>query len=116
VLAAGAAAVLAFFMLGSSSSMGKSPLPMVASMDRPVTHKVLPWQPAAPDTPEVVPNTIIPPDEPATPADADMQVAAETASEQYGIEPGAPPPPPPIAPPGPSEPPQYDANGMPIEE
>jgi hypothetical protein len=112
VFAASAAAFLTFFMVGTNSSIGRAPLPLVASIEKPIPQKVLPWQNAAPQPTQ----TTVVKNEPVTPAAADMEVEAEAASEQFEVEPGHPPPPQPNPPPGPSEPPQYDASGMPIEE
>jgi hypothetical protein len=116
VFAAVAAAVLTFFMLGSNNSIGRSALPIVASIDRALSQNVLPWQASQSSPPaEPTPTTFVP-NETVTPAAADMEVEGEAASEQLGVEPGHPGPPPPNPPPGPSEPPQYDASGVPVEE
>jgi hypothetical protein len=116
VFAAGAVAVLTFFVLGSNNSMGQSSLPVVASIDRPIPDKVLPWQTPPPSVAEAPRPTFVPSDGVTPAAAEDMQVEGEAASEQQGVEPDHPGPPPPQAPPGPSEPPQYDASGMPIQE
>src|SRR5207248_1698534 len=55
VFAAVTAAVLTFFMLNANNSIGRSSLPMAASVDRPIPQKVLPWQPAAPQQPTSAP-------------------------------------------------------------
>jgi DNA-binding response OmpR family regulator len=117
VFAAGAAAVLTYFMVIAHDSVGAPALPLAASIDRPVPQSVLPWQPTPNEDPTPTQTTTLVPDEAVTPAAAaDMEVEAEAASEATGWEPSQPPPPPPNPPPGPSEPPKYDASGMPIQE
>jgi phage tail tape-measure protein len=105
VFAAATAAVLTFFMLNANNSIGRSQLPLVASVNRPVPNKVFPWQQAAEPTrpAQFVRN------EPAAPRAADLDTEAEAASENFEVEPGHPGPPQPNPPPGPSEPPSAES-------
>jgi CheY-like chemotaxis protein len=112
VVAAGTATFLTFFMLSSNNSTGRSPLPLVASSDRPVSEKVPPWQ--AP-TPHATPTTFVPSNAVA-PATADLDAEAKAGLEPLGNKPGYPGSPPPSPPPGPSEAPSPDESGMPIEQ
>jgi hypothetical protein len=113
VFAAATAAVLTFFMVNANNSIGRTPL--VASIDRPVPHNVLPWQPTP--APQQQPTrTAFIQSEAAAPAAADLEVEAEAQSDASAIEPGHPGPPPPFSPPPPSEPPAVDYTGMPPEE
>jgi hypothetical protein len=114
VFAAATAAVLTFFMLNANNSMGRSPLPLVASIDRPIPHKVLPWQPES--SPQQPTRTTFIQSETPAPAAADLEIEAEAQSDASAIEPGHPGPPPPYTPPGPSEPPSVDYTGMPPAE
>jgi len=110
VFAAVTAAVLTFFMLNANNSIGRSSLPLVASVDRPVPQKAFPWQsPAA--VPQQTTNTMPIRSETSPAAAADLEVEAEAESEASAVEPGHPGPPPPNPPPGPSEPPSTDATG-----
>jgi hypothetical protein len=59
LFAAGTAAFLAVFILRSCEPIRHSALPLVASSDRPVSEKILPWQ--AP-TPRPTPATFVPSD------------------------------------------------------
>jgi hypothetical protein len=121
VFAAATAVVLTYFMVGGNHSMASSTMPLVASIDRPVPNKPLPWQqqPAA-QTPTPTPAQSAPqvqqasydlvPNEPVTMA-TDMELRSEPTTESpdsyYSSPPAQYSPPP-----GPSEPPAYDANGM----
>jgi hypothetical protein len=107
VFAAATAAVLTFFMLNANNSIGRSQLPLVASIERPVPEKVFPWQPA----PQQPTSTAPVQSEVAAPAAADLEVQAEAESDASAVEPGHPGPPPPNPPPGPSEPPSEDSPG-----
>jgi hypothetical protein len=107
VFAAGAAAVLTFFMLHTNNSIARSQLPLVASIERPVSQKSFPWQP----TPQQPTSTGPVRSEVSGPAAADLEVQAEAASDASAVEPGHPGPPPPNPPPGPSEPPSSDSPG-----
>ena len=107
VFAAATAAVLTFFMLNENNSMGRSRLPLVASMERPVSQKVFPWQPA----PQQPTGTMPFRSEASASAVADFEVQAEAASDASAVEPGHPPPPPPNPPPPPAEPPSADSPG-----
>jgi hypothetical protein len=107
VFAAATAAVLTFFMLSESNSIRHSPLPLVASIERPVSRKVFPWQPA----PQQPINTAPVRNEATGPAAADLDFQAEAESDASAVEPGHPGPPPPNPPPGPSEPPSSDSPG-----
>jgi hypothetical protein len=95
VLAAGTATFLTLFMLSSNNSIGRSALPLVASSDRPVSEKVLPWQ--AP-TPQPTPATFVPSDT-VVPATAAMEANAKAGLEPFGNQPGYRGPPPPTPPP-----------------
>jgi hypothetical protein len=106
VFAAATAAVLTFFMLNANNSIRSSHLPLVASMQRPVSQKVFPWQPA-PQQPGTAPLRT---EVTATKA-ADLEVQAEAESDASAVEPGHPGPPPPNPPPPPSEPPSADSPG-----
>jgi hypothetical protein len=112
VFAAGTAAFLTFFMLSSNNSIGPSALPLVASSDRPLSEKVLPWQ--AP-TPQPIPTTFVPSDT-VPPATADLDAAAKAGLAPFGKQPGYSGPPPPAPPAAASQPPSYDASGMPMEQ
>ena len=95
VFAAAAAAVLTFFMLTENNSMGRSSrLPLVASMEHPVSQKVFPWQPAPQQPTGAMPFR----SEASASAAADFEVQAEAASDASEVEPGHPPPPPPNPP------------------
>jgi hypothetical protein len=109
VFAAVTAAVLTFFMLNANNSIGRSPLPLVASIDRPVSHKVFPWQSGP--TPQQPASTLPVRSEVAASAAADLEVQAEAESDASAVEPGHPGPPPPNPPPAPYEPPSADAPG-----
>jgi hypothetical protein len=109
VFAAVTAAVLTFFMLNANNSIGRSPLPLVASIDRPVSHKVFPWQSGpSPQQPAI---TLPLRSEVTAPAAADLEVQAEAESDASAVEPGHPGPPPPNPPPAPYEPPSADSPG-----
>jgi hypothetical protein len=112
VFAAGTAAFLTFFTLSSNNSIGPSALPLVASSDRPVSEKVLPWQ--AP-TPQPTPTTFVPSDT-VPPATADLDAAAKAGLAPFGKQPGYSGPPPATPPAAPSQPPWYDESGMPMEQ
>jgi hypothetical protein len=119
VFAAAAAVVLTFFMLRTNNSMPGSPMPLVASMDQGAPQATPPWSTAGAPPPQIDPWVRLPPVDAARPeaaAPTDMDVNAEAASEQPDVEPGHPGPPQPNPPPGPSEPPAYDASGMPVEQ
>jgi hypothetical protein len=107
VFAAATAAVLTFFMLNANNSIGRSQLPLVASIERPVPQKVFPWQPA-PQQPIITAPVR---SGAAAPAAADLEVQAEAESDASAVEPGHPGPPQPNPPPGPSEPPSEDSPG-----
>jgi hypothetical protein len=112
VFAAVTAAVLTFFMLNANNSIGRSALPLIASITRPVSQKVFPWQPAPQPQPAGTGISTAPIRSEATPpAAADLEVEAEAASEAPGVEPGHPGPPQPNPAPGPSEPPSEDSPG-----
>jgi hypothetical protein len=105
VFAAGAAAILTFFMLHTNNSIARSQLPLVASIEHPVAQKLFPWQP----TPQQPTSTTPIRSEASAPAAADLEAQAEAASSDASeVEPGHPGPPPPNPPPGPSEPPSSD--------
>jgi hypothetical protein len=108
VFAAATAAVLTFFMLNENNSMGRSSLPLVASIEHPVPQKIFPWQPAPQQATGMVPVRI---ESSAAPAAADLEAQAEAESDASTIEPGHPGPPPPNPPPPPSEPPSADSPG-----
>jgi hypothetical protein len=105
VFAAATAAVLTFFMLSENNSMGRSSLPLVASIQHPVPQKVFPWQPAPQQAANLVPIR----SESSATAAADLEVQAEAASDASEVEPGHPGPPPPNPPPPPAEPPSLQA-------
>jgi hypothetical protein len=107
VFAAGTAAVLTFFMLHTNNSIARSQLPLVASIERPVSQQSFPWQP----TPQQPTSTVPLRSEAGGPMAADLEVQAEAASDASAVEPGHPGPPPPNPPPGPSEPPSSDSPG-----
>jgi hypothetical protein len=107
VFAAATAAILTLFMLNENNSIGHSPLPLVASIERTVSQKVFPWQPA----PQQPINTAPVRNEATGPAAADLDFQAEAESDASAVEPGHPGPPPPNPPPGPSEPPSSDSPG-----
>jgi CheY-like chemotaxis protein len=107
VFAAATAAVLTFFMMNENNSMGHSRLPLVASIEHPVSQKVFPWQPA----PQQPTGTLALRTEATASAAADMEVQAEAASDASAVEPGHPGPPPPNPPPPPAEPPSADSPG-----
>ena len=107
VFAAATAAVLTFFMMNENNSMGHSRLPLVASIEHPVSQKVFPWQPA----PQQPTGTLALRSEATASAAADMEVQAEAASDASAVEPGHPGPPPPNPPPPPAEPPSADSPG-----
>lgn len=107
VFAAATAAVLTFFMLNENNSIRHSPLPLVASIERPLSRIAFPWQPA----PQQPTNTARVRNEATGPAAADLDYEAEADSDASAIEPGHPGPPPPNPPPGPSEPPSSDSPG-----
>jgi hypothetical protein len=104
VFAAATAAVLTFFILNANNSIVRSPLPLVASLDRPGSEKVIPWQQTAQPTDPVR----FAPSE-ASPSAADLEVEAEAESENSAIEPGHPGPPQPNPAPPPSEPPSLQS-------
>jgi hypothetical protein len=110
VFAAVTAAVLTFFMLNANNSISRVALPLVASITRPVSQKVFPWQAAPQPQPTGTATAFIRSDA-TSPTAADLEVEAEAASEAPGIEPGHPGPPQPNPPPGPSEPPSEDSPG-----
>jgi hypothetical protein len=101
VFAVATAAVLTFFMLNANV---RSPLPLVASVDRPASEKVIPWQETAQPTD---PLRFAPSE--ASPSAADLKVGAEAESENSAIEPGHPAPPPPNPAPPPAEPPSLES-------
>jgi len=104
VVAAATAAVLIFFMLNANTSIVRSPLPLVASIDHPASEKVIPWQqPAQPPDPIRFARGE------ASPSAADLEVEAEAESENSAIEPGHPGPPPPNPAPPPAEPPSLES-------
>jgi hypothetical protein len=107
VFAAATAAILTLFMLNENNSIGHSSLPLVASIERRVSQKVFPWQPA----PQQPINTAPVRNEATGPAAADLDFQAEAESDASAVEPGHPGPPPPNPPPGPSEPPSSDSPG-----
>jgi hypothetical protein len=112
VFAAVTAAVLTFFMLNANNSIGRSALPLIASITRPVSQKVFPWQPAPQPQPTgTSTGTAFIRSDAASPTAADLEVEAEAASEAPAVEPGHPGPPPPNPPPGPSEPPSENSPG-----
>lgn len=97
--AAGTAAFLAVFMLHSHRSIGPPALPRVASSDRPVSEKALPWLPQLPQTPQLpqmprqtpvqqpTPATFVPGATAApatTDSEEDAQAEAEAQFEQSG--------------------------------
>jgi hypothetical protein len=112
VFVAGTATLLTFFMLSSNNSIGRSALPLVASSDRPLSEKVLPWQ--AP-TPQPTPTTFVPSDT-VPPATADLDAEAKAGLAPFGKQAGYSGPPPPTPPAAPSQPPSYDESGLPIEQ
>ena len=112
VFVAGTATLLTFFMLSSNNSIGRSALPLVASSDRPLSEKVLPWQ--AP-TPQPTPTTFVPSDT-VPPATADLDAEAKAGLAPFGNQAGYSGPPPPTPPAAPSQPPSYDESGRPIEQ
>jgi hypothetical protein len=106
VFAAATAAVLTFFMLNANNSIGRSSLPLVASIERSAPQKIFSW-PTAPQQPAAITPSM----RSEAPAPADLEVQAEAESDASAIEPGHPPPPQPNPPPGPSEPPSADSPG-----
>jgi DNA-binding NarL/FixJ family response regulator len=112
VFVAGTATLLTFFMLSSNNSIGRSALPLVASSDRPLSEKVLPWQ--AP-TPQPTPTTFVPSDT-VPPATADLDAEAKAGLAPFGKQAGYSGPPPPTPPAAPSQPPSYDESGLPTEQ
>ena len=117
VFAAAAAAVLTFFMLNANNSIGRASLPLVASIERSAAQKNFPWQPSATQQPiSTGAATTFVRNETVAPAQGDLDVEAEAQSDASEIEPGHPGPPPPNTPPGPSEPPSLDANGVAPED
>jgi hypothetical protein len=104
VFAAATAAVLIFFIMNANNSMVRSPLPLGASIDRPASEKVVPWQQTAQPTDPVRFAR-----SEASPSAADLEVEAEAESENSAIEPGHPDPPPPNPAPPPSEPPSLES-------
>jgi hypothetical protein len=113
VFAATTAAVLTFFMINANTSMDRSKLPLIASINRPVPNKVFPWQPQAQQPTR--PATFIR-SESTAPAAADLEVEAEAASENFEVEPGHPGPPQPNPPPPSSEPPSLESPAEPVDE
>jgi hypothetical protein len=112
VFVAGTATLLTFFMLSSNNSIGRSALPLVASSDRPLSEKVLPWQ--AP-TLQPTPTTFVPSDT-VPPATADLDAEAKAGLAPFGKQAGYSGPPPPTPPAAQSQPPSYDESGRPIEQ
>jgi hypothetical protein len=113
VFAATTAAVLTFFMINANTSMDRSKLPLIASINRPVPNKVFPWQPQAQQPTR--PATFIR-SESTAPAAADLEAEAEAASENFEVEPGHPGPPQPNPPPPSSEPPSLESPAEPVDE
>ena len=87
-------------------------LPLIASITRPVSQKVFPWQPAPQPQPTGTnTGTALIRSDGTPPAAADLEAEAEAASEAPAVEPGHPGPPQPNPPPGPSEPPSENSPG-----
>lgn len=113
VFAATTLGVLTFFMVNANNSVKRSKLPVIASINQPMPHKVFPWQP---ETRQPTQQAAFMRSEASPAAVADLEAEAEAASETLDGDPDHPGPPPPNAPPPPSEPPSLESPAQPVDE